>query len=74
MISPLRMKKGIARRLKECTPLTRRWTIDIKGMFRYVAVMIEERKSEKVIGNLKISNAKKEPIKINDPFMLHLLS
>jgi len=34
MISPLRMKKGIARRLKELTPFTRRCTMDIRGIFR----------------------------------------
>jgi len=69
MISPERMKKGIARREKELTPLTRRCTMDIKGMFRNIAVKIEDRNREKVMGNFMTSMKTNEPIRIKEPML-----
>jgi len=69
MISPERMKKGMARREKELTPLTSLCTMDIKGMCKNIAAKIEERNREKVMGNFMTSMKTNEPIRIKEPML-----
>jgi hypothetical protein len=66
IISPERMKNGIASREKEFTPLTSLCTIDIMGMCKNIAVKTEERNREKVIGNFIMSMKTNEPIRMNE--------
>jgi len=73
MISPERMKNGIARREKVFTPLTSLCTMDIKGMFRNMAVKIEERNREKVMGNFMTSMKTNEPIRIKEPMLAFII-
>jgi len=73
MISPERIKNGIARRENEFTPLTRRCTMDIIGIFKYIAVSNEERNREKVMGNFMTSMKTNEPIRIKEPMLAFII-
>jgi hypothetical protein len=58
------MKKGIASREKEFTPLTVRCTIESNGISKYIAVKTEETNNVKVIGNFSKSKRTKDPMRI----------
>ena len=58
MISPARIKKGIASRLNDFTPCTMRCVIAIIGRSRYHAVTIEDTASVNVIGTRRTSRTK----------------
>jgi hypothetical protein len=47
--------------------------MDIIGRFRYIAVKTDERNSEKVIGNLRISISTKEPIRMKVPILAFIM-
>jgi hypothetical protein len=62
MISPARIKKGIAIREKEWIPFTICSIIAIRGTCKYMAVIMDEAAKAKVIGILMTRKTKKEPI------------
>ncbi len=64
MISPARMKNGMASREKEFTPLTVLCRMDIMGILRNMAVNTEDMKSVNVMGNFNKRRITKEPINI----------
>jgi ABC-type sugar transport system substrate-binding protein len=63
MISPARIKKGIASKEKESTPLTIFWVMAPSEIPLYAAVAKAAKASEKAMGNLMMIRIAKSPTK-----------